>query len=71
MVLNFLQRHQTWITDTDSVSLLLALKNIRLHNMFTIFIKIKNRIAKTRTMLKVKNTENEEILIVITIIKMI
>ena len=70
MVLNFLQRHQTWITDTDSVSLLLALKNIRLHNMFTIFIKIKNRIAKTRT-IKVKNIENEEILIVITIIKMI
>lgn len=70
MVLNFLQRHQTWITDTDSVSFLLALKNIRLHNMFTIFIKIKNRIAKTRT-IKVKNTENEEILIVITIIKMI
>ena len=52
------------------MSLLLALKNIRLHNMFTIFIKIKNRIAKTRT-IKVKNIENEEILIVITIIKMI
>ena len=38
--------------------------------MFTIFIKIKNRVAKTRT-IKVKNIENEEILIVITIIKMI